>query len=101
MSTDQPTPGRAAPRGAGPGFSAADLEEAILRSRPKLSVAELEAEILRSRTELAARIDELTDRVDPREAARELARDPRKVAIAAAAAAGVVGLVLLGRRRRR
>lgn len=66
---------------------------------PKLTAAQLEAEILRSRAELAAQIDELTRRVDPRQVAEEY---PAKVAVAAAVVvAAVVGLLLLGRRRRR
>ncbi len=66
----------------------------------KLSAAEIEAEILRSRTELAAQVDELMGRVDPRQVVSEM--PPAKLAaIAAVAALGLGLLVARAVRRRR
>lgn len=68
----------------------------------KLSAAEIEAEILRSRAELAAQVDELMGRVDPRQAVAEM--PPAKLAAIAAATALGIGLLVaraVRRRRRR
>lgn len=67
----------------------------------KLSAAEIEAEILRSRTELAAQVDELLGRVDPRQAVAGM--PPARIAAGAAVAALGIGLLVVRavRRRRR
>lgn len=67
---------------------------------PERSAAEIEAEILKARTELAAQVDQLMGRVDPRQAVAEVP-PARLAAVAAATALGIGLLVVRAVRRRR
>lgn len=67
---------------------------------PDRSATEIEAEILKARTELAAQVDELMGRVDPRQAVADVP-PARLAAVAAATALGIGLLVVRAVRRRR
>lgn len=67
---------------------------------PERSAAEIEAEILKARTELAAQVDQLMGRVDPRQAVADVP-PARLAAVAAATALGIGLLVVRAVRRRR
>ena len=88
------------------------LEAREPKSPPARTPAEIEAEIEATRTRLAGTVDAIADRVKPANVARRGAESaraqvvdengslrPDRVAIIAAAVAGVVGLVLWRRSR--
>lgn len=59
----------------------------------------IEAEVAQARTQLQASVDELTHRLDPKEAARR--HQSALIRVGAGAAAVLIVLVLLARRRAR
>lgn len=87
-------------------------------SQPALSVSELEAQIESARARLQTTVDQLAVRAQPKEIVRRQTASARaslvgsvqtpdgalrldRVALAAAAVVAFLGLVLVGRRRRR